>query len=339
MADKKRLINLLQKFGRGTCTAAELEELNEWYDRLEVPGNEQQLWQEKDPKTREITSAYFSHFKQHLGRQRHRRSSKRVWWSIAAAMMLAVGVSALYLNMRSSGDSHKMVVAEKGAKTDILLPDGTHVWLNSGSSLRYPQNFSKGNREIWLKGEGYFEVVKNPAKPFIVHTQRVDIRVLGTTFNVRAYDGERQTETTLLTGAVEAWVKNKGARGERVLLKPGDKLLVQDKLKMPISSNDKDTAASATVVLRKMAALPVAEEMPETQWLHNKLVFDQQPLEAIFSMLERWYNVKINCTIKTDPTKRLTGTFQGDSLTDVLTALQLKGNFRYKITGQIVTIY
>src|SRR5690606_4106540 len=141
--------------------------------------------------------------------------------AVLAVMLLWFGLAQLNKNPgteKVAGIAMNEVVAPKGSKTRIILVDGTSIWLNGGSRLKYPKNFSMENREVYLIGEGYFEVVHNNKHSFVVHTKNADIVDLGTTFNVKAYEESKTTETTLIEGSLEVVLKNKKAK--RILIKP-----------------------------------------------------------------------------------------------------------------------
>ncbi len=106
-----------------------------------------------------------------------------------------------------SAHADNVVATRKGSKTNLVLPDGTKVWVNADSRLSYGKNFGNQLREVYLEGEAYFDVAEDKRKPFIVHTNNIDVKVLGTAFNVRAYGNEVNTQTTLLRGSVEVMLK------------------------------------------------------------------------------------------------------------------------------------
>jgi transmembrane sensor len=116
------------------------------------------------------------------------------------------------------------VQTRMGTRTNLLLPDGTTVWLNAGSTLTYPLPFTGPNREVILEGEAFFDVAKNPTHPFIVHASSVNIRVLGTSFDVKAYARDKTMETTLIRGSIEVTLRNRPQ--SRIVLKPNEKLVV-----------------------------------------------------------------------------------------------------------------
>jgi len=149
---------------------------------------------------------------------------KKIFFSAAVLSTLLV----VFIVFHFWGNSAPGPVADKtaqsevstksGSRTKIQLPDGSSVWLNGGSKLVYDnRHFGENIREVTLTGEGYFDIVKNKDKPFIMHANKIDIKVVGTTFNVRAYPGEKNTETSLIRGSIEVTMKD---RKGKIMMKP-----------------------------------------------------------------------------------------------------------------------
>jgi ferric-dicitrate binding protein FerR (iron transport regulator) len=234
------------------------------------------------------------------------------------------------------------VSTKNGSRTKIQLPDGTQVWLNGSSKLMYDnEHFNASVREVSLTGEGYFDVVKSAARPFIIHTSKMDIRVLGTAFNVRCYPGEKKTETSLIRGSIEVTLKN---RKDKILLRPSEKLIISDEeLAMPSKSVAPDKTADKVVakdiiVLRHLTVLPQDSTIVETAWVENRLVFSSETFEEVALKMEKWYGVEIefvNEKLKSEP---LTATFKKETLSEALHALQLTTRFNFKINNDHITI-
>src|SRR4030095_9403678 len=124
-----------------------------------------------------------------------------------------------------ASEAMSSVATKNGNRTKIVLPDGSQVWLNAGSNLDYNNlNFNKDVREVSLNGEAYFDVAKNAGKPFIIHTKKMDIKVLGTTFNVRSYSDEKITEAALIKGSIEVTLKDR--KDQKIILKPNEKIII-----------------------------------------------------------------------------------------------------------------
>ena len=230
------------------------------------------------------------------------------------------------------------VMAKKGARSRIILPDGTQVWLNSDSKIQYDKSFDDTIREVTLDGEAYFDVVKNPKRPFIVHTSNIDIRVLGTAFNVKSYSQEKTIETTLIHGLVEVTDKNE-PQLSKIILRPKEKL-VFNKLETDFEKNDKTTVKP---VIEKNAIVPLSKNvadtaLKETSWIYNRLDFDGDTFSELAVKMERWFNVKIRFKDEKVANERLHGAFEDESLEEALKVLQLITTFTYKLNNNELEI-
>lgn len=136
-----------------------------------------------------------------------RLKRRRVWLAVASAAIILFAGWLLKTSPSPVKEETKQeaLEARKGSRSRSLLPDGTTVWLNAGSKLYYENDFTGSTREVRLEGEAFFDVVKNPDQPFIVHTYGIDIKVLGTAFNVKSYPEDKTTETTLYRGSVRVF--------------------------------------------------------------------------------------------------------------------------------------
>jgi transmembrane sensor len=243
-------------------------------------------------------------------------------------------------NKKAEHVAQNTVSTRKGSKSNIQLPDGTMAWLNADSKLIYDENFRGEYREVYLQGEAYFDVVKDKTRPFIIHTKTIDIRVLGTAFNVRAYETEKNTETSLFRGSVEVTLHNSPEK--RIVLKPNEKLLVNNKSLLFTRKDDKEknhTAPEADITVGKVHFEAKDSSAWETLWIKNKLVFDTESLEEVAQKIERWYDVKV--IINGDDDLKQTaysGIFENENLLQVMEALKITGNFKYSINKDIVTI-
>lgn len=223
----------------------------------------------------------------------------------------------------------EQVATPKASRSQIVLSDGTKVWLNGDSKLNYPTQFDDKKREVTLEGEAYFDVVKNDAKPFYVHTKNFQVKVVGTAFNVRAYKDELNAETSLIRGLVEIEVnKNKD---HIVVLHPNEKLTIPtpleeytDKATLP----SKNPAVIKPLELKKTTVTAMKDEantISETAWVDNKLAFKNIPFEHIVLSLEKWFGVDIRFKNESKKDLNLSGTFEGENIDEILKAFQLTG--------------
>jgi len=264
----------------------------------------------------------------------------------AATAAVMIVVSAYWLlNIKgpsSNGNKTNQVYAKPGVKTKLILPDGTTVWLNSGSRLTYNENFTGPIRSVELDGEAFFDVVKDAKHPFIVHTSNIDIRVLGTAFNVKSYESESTIEATLIRGLIEVTKKNE-PQSAKILLRPHEKLVFNKEEKtLSVGSGKKDHTTIYPV--RAISITPLPRNVPdtaltETSWVYNKLIFDGDSFNELARKMERWFNVHISFKDDRVAEYRFKGTFYNENLEQALQALQLTAPFEYKISDNKVEIF
>jgi transmembrane sensor len=215
-----------------------------------------------------------------------------------------VQLSAGAKKLQYTGTAEGMNTLEVPTKTDykLVLSDGTEVWLNATSKLRFPFSFSGDKREVYLEGEAFFTVAKNAAQPFIVHTEKSDIHVLGTTFNVSAYKNAATT-TALISGAVAS----KTGKTE-VILKPGEEAVLKGD-KFAVHKFDEDEVLA---------------------WTHGIYIFHNTTLTDIGGVIERWYGVKVAFDNPAIADKKFTGGLEKlQNLDYFLETLQIVGNVQH----------
>lgn len=261
--------------------------------------------------------------------------------AIAAAFAGVIVFSWLYLkHFRSQSGAPELsrieTIAKPGAKSRLILPDGSVVWLNSGSKISYPANFTDSVREVELEGEAYFDVAKNPERPFVVHTRDINIKVLGTVFNVKCYPEDNNTEATLIRGLIQVSKTGESDQG-RLLLHPHEKVVVSRAVE-GVSTNTEAPVPDKMIVKHIKESIRDTS-MAEIAWVYNKLVFDGEDFEEISAEIERWYNVKIVINDSTVAGYRFHAKFENESITEVLSALRLSLPFTFKINNNEVNIY
>jgi hypothetical protein len=207
---------------------------------------------------------------------------------------------------------YNTLTTKRSEQFQVILPDGSHVWLDAASSLKYPVAFTGNERKVELRGQGYFEVSHNAAKPFIVKTAETEVQVLGTHFNVSAYDDDQDTKTTLLEGAVR--IKSKQATA---ILKPGEQAVLNDKGELTVNK-DIDT------------------EM-EIAWKNGLFDFKKADIEQIMIKASRWYDIKVKYEGKIPRTK-LTGRMSRNvDISELLGILQYEG-IKFRIEGKTIIV-
>ena len=277
---KERAQYLLSKYISSSITTKEFEELKihiNISDDEKVLSELSALWESYPTENIPDLPALKESFKI-IEANTHRKIIQkqfRILLRIAGLLLLPILCTlATYLYMDKQMpyiNNRVSVEAPNGHRAAIILPDGSKVNLNSGSRISYQQDFGKETREVKLCGEAFFDVTKSPKKKFIVHTEYMNIEVLGTTFNVYTYEKENMVEMVLLTGQVK--ISTIKAPYQSYYVKPNEKI-----------SLDKQ---SGSLQIRKTDA------HFETAWLRNEIIFRSERLETIFSKLERKYGVTI----------------------------------------------
>lgn len=212
------------------------------------------------------------------------------------------------------------ITVPSGKKTTIILSDGTKVWLNAGSHFAFPQRFDKGERKVFLEGEGYFDVAKNKSKPFIVSTQNIDVRVFGTKFNLSAYQSDNFCETVLLEGSVTVQSKGK-LFNDKIALAPNQKAVYQ---------SDKSTLVRS--------AAPDAEIY--ISWINGWYQFSNVNLVLVLAKLERYYNIKFiyDQAIESQALPVSGKLDLSESLNETMTMLSKVARVNFQISGSKVII-
>ena len=228
-------------------------------------------------------------------------------------------------------------------KERLVLPDGTIVTLNSGTNFKYPLSFGGKNREVYLNGEAFFEVHKDREHPFIIHTKKMNVRVLGTVFNIKSYDNESHSETSLIHGSIEVTLNDRVS--DRIILKPREKLIIQNNLPPQIKTNITNSNTKLKAVegiqysLTNITYLPrIDSAAVETLWLKNKLVFKNEDFESIADDMERWYGITIVFEHEQLKKLRFTATFESETAIEALESLRFTAGFHFKKKGLIFYI-
>jgi len=237
--------------------------------------------------------------------------TRRLWFRVASvAAILAVGLFCgglltNYFSVNEINTGQVVFKTSRGEKSLVILPDSSQVWLNATSSLTYHPFTSKG-RKVELKGEAFFKVAHNENAPFIVKTNKCEVEVLGTTFDVMAYEGFGREEITLLEGKVNVLTEN-----DKHVIKPGQALILKDDHAEIIEANISQVSG----------------------WINNKLNFQNIPLTELFKRLENWFDVDIALDNQTGREVNFTGTFKNEeTIWQILDAINVYTPIQIKKT-------
>ena len=337
----------LNKFIKGEATAEEVRKVLKWYysDEAEYVMTEkiEQLWSQVDQESMDVTpnkKQIFAKLKQKI--QHHEIESKyqilprlsnhfdiTYFLKIAASVIFIISISWFVLqtsesSIEQANNLQEMSIQVKstagGQKFTIFLSDGTKVKLNSESKLEYPKTFSDSSRVVHLTGEAFFDVKKDPQRPFTVISHNLSTTALGTSFNINAYRGNNNIVVSLTTGKVQVSF-NKGVNKEdsKITLEPGSQA---------IYSNSRNSIEKQPF-----------DENIELAWKEGVLYFEDASWDQIVNQLERWYGVQISVSnLNPSSNKLYTGFFKDESLENVLESLSFSKNFKYVIKSQKVYV-
>lgn len=299
---------LLHKYFKGTASTEEEKQILDWVDAS--PENSKTF--RKERMLYDI--ALFTNEKQLRKEDKKARILPMLRWSarIAAVVVVAVSCGFLFRDYQYNKVAQMQTVSvPAGQRAQITLADGTKVWLNAQSTLTYASNFGRNDRNVELNGEAYFEVAKNKKMPFYVNTEINRVKVVGTRFNVCAYNGTNEFETTLVEGIVDIYPLE------------GDKA---------ITRLTKDEFFGSYNGQCKKTVLPSYEYL---RWKEGLYCFDDSEFKYILSRMEQYYNVKITVLNPKLLNYRCTGKFkEQDGIEHVLKVIQKDHKFTYQINEE-----
>ena len=248
--------------------------------------------------------------------------SLSVFYKLAAAAIVIISIGIGVYVYQSDREPAHIAMVEKhngiGTRSMTTLPDGTRVWLNAESKISYPEIFEGNKREVHLTGEAFFNVAHNAEKPFYIHLNKASIRVIGTSFNVKAYSNEENIQTSVVSGKV-AFVSKRGDVKDSVFLVKNTKVTYE------LASGDLRTETTNT--------------LDDREWINGKLIYKSETLESITRQLERNFGKKVIIKDAKVGQYRFTGTFDESSLDEIMNYLTMTRPFKYTITEKTLVIY
>jgi len=338
--DNTRLTNLYQKFLTNSCTSEEAEEI---LCVLEDPKNDILLKEELKSQFIQINSkrneelvnpgnpASMDRLLDRLHHQIRLQEEKNtvkagkkkrilIFFAKAAAILILplLAYSAFMTFKTPTTNNHELadivwqtVKTPAGTQTDFLLPDSSHVWLNSGSVLEYPVPFEKNIRQVKLSGEAFFDVKKDPDYPFIVNAGELNVEVKGTRFNVCNFIGEKHSELILESGSVRLFTGQYTDNKTLAFIKPGERAIMDYKEnKLSVSKTDTEKY---------------------TSWKEGLLIFRDDKMDEVVTKLNRKFNVEISLKDKELKGYVYTATFSNESLSQILKLLKISAPIEYLV--------
>lgn len=260
----------------------EIRNLDQWLKQVHSDPHAnnwlQTNWEQSENIDRDIP---FEEVRRRIAKYRQEKKVKSIrYWSgllqkTAAILVLPLLAVSIWMVLnRQPNASPMMLATAKGERTHVFLPDGSEVWLNVDSKLKYATTYNATNRELILEGEALFKVAKGKKHPFIVTAHDMKVRAVGTEFNITAYETDPHASTFLKEGIVELSYKPKGEKELNYPMKPGEKAILNRNLK--------------SIEIRKV----VSEN--DIHWINGELYFENEPMDQVFRKTERWYDIKIS---------------------------------------------
>ena len=293
-------------------------------------------------------SAYQLFLSRKAQRKPEQRSSKKQpsaysWITrVAAALIVGFMLGAFFVYKPSEAvksathqETFTETIVPLGSRSRVVLADGTKVWLNAGSKLRHATNFGQTTREVFLEGEGYFDVARDTAKTFIVKTDKVSIKALGTSFNVKAYPGEANIEAVLVEGKISI--------DDKLVITPNEKFIYSRKNeKLIIEKKISEEKKIETVPVQTQQIADIVETQIDpaiyTSWKDELWRIESETLSSLVIKLERRYDVQIRFADRGIQTLSINAAIKDESLEQVLRFLQLSIPIDFKIKGKSVVL-
>lgn len=320
MTDKDQIQSIITAYLSGKATNEERRELEDWVSQSsdnercfqEMRNIRQVMNPAFNPSEINVFEARKNILANIAATKRNMVRTLVVYWQRAAAILiipLLIFCTYLYLD-KDSGlydtIEYQEVKSPHGTFSEVRLPDGTNVWLNGGSSLKYPLVFRKGERDVYLNGEGYFEVQSDKENPFIVKTGQIILKATGTAFNIEAYNKDSITSVTMVNGKIDVAFGNSSP----VAMVPGERA----------SFNS----------LTNRCQIIKTDPYKWCAWKDGLMIFRDDPLSYVFKRLGLTFNVNIDLKDSTLADAPYRATFEYESLDEILRLLQLSAPLSFK---------
>lgn len=320
MTDKDQIQPIITAYLSGKATVEERRRLEDWVKQS--PDNNRHfqeirnIWQVMHPA---FTPSEINVFEAEKNILANIATTKRniirtvllYWQRVAAILVIPLLILSTYLYLNNAGESNDIVQYQEvksphGTCSEVRLPDGTNVWLNGGSTLKYPLAFRKGERNVFLSGEGYFEVHSDKENPFLVQTGQITLRATGTAFNIEAYKADSMTSVTMVEGKIDVAFGNSSP----IAMAPGERA----------SFNN----------LTRQCRIVKTDPYKWYAWKDGLMIFRDDPLWYVFKRVGQTFNVDIELKDSTLANAPYRATFENEPLDEILRLLKLSAPIRFK---------
>lgn len=344
---------LLVRYLTETATAEENAQVEEWY----VLSDENRRTLEQLYFTLQVSNRLkviqsvncdnaLSHLKDRIRKQEkaiRRRMVIRHFQRVAAILFFPVVLSLIVLLLQKDKTQVQYVElhSNPGIVASFELPDGSKVWLSGGSSLRYPCVFNGKNREVEMSGQGYFEIAHNVRKPFLVKTsESFSLEVLGTSFNLSAYDDENIIETTLVEGSIRLNLLQNGKMVQHVM-KPNEKIIYtknkeSESIKATTGLPQNHPAIPSPDTKAEPVKIATVDPKYDIAWKDRQIMFKNHSMEQVIRTLGRYYNVQFAVKNVKVMDSEITGKFSNEQLQQVMEYLKIASGIKYNIVPATV---
>ena len=317
--NERKFSNLIEKYKRGECSTREKELLENYLESFQNNPGE---WIESEMGNQRMADEkIYSEIMKIINKEKKhyftevffspsllKRAASIVFFLILGSGILYV--SGIFNQETNSVDWHE-IVTSPGEKSVISLSDGSKITLNAESKLRYPYQFDKGPREVYLEGEAYFEVHHNSSQPFIVHSENLSTTVLGTKFDVSAYSGSKIITVSLLEGKVKVSKSEKEKINEICVLNQKEKLMYNKE--------------------KNISSFEPLDSLEAVGWKDNIYKFENEPLSEVLTQLARAYGLELKLTDRSVLKQKITIKFEKDSIQTIIEVIKSLTGLDYKI--------
>lgn len=360
---QQRIKDLIIKYLSNDINIDEMSELHEWLNEdlqnKDKFNRFQTAWivsRKPEQSDKEISGEFWKDFLIKSKLKKYDKKKKGIFLvkyhktiALAASWLIFIVVGSLLLQSKQNvldeyvaiQKSPTEIIAPKGAKCKVILPDSSTVWLNAGSTIKYSKTFNIKNRTIELIGEAYFDVAKNEDCEFKVKTPDLIIRALGTKFNVKAYPDEETVTATLEEGKIDVKLVN-GKTSEDIILSPSENIIFyKTKKEMHVvASNDEQTdiPKASDNTTPEIKIISNVNTKLYTSWKDDRWIFLGEPLPNLSSKLERRFNVKIVFADEELRNYKFSGTIENETIEQIMQALRLTAPLKYKIKKNTVVL-